>query len=419
MGTARSIIKNSSLLFLARVANLAATFAIGLYLARFSGVASYGEFSFVMTYFFIFSTISSLGLGTITSREVAKHPERLGGYFHDAGAIAFVSSLIGLIVMVSVSFCFDLSREGRSGFYLLTLSLIPSTLIYLWESLLITVEKNGTIIVVQSVEAFLKVVLAYLVLESGFGLVGLMAVFLATRLLAAGLYLPVLRRVVKGAPAGVGSTSVQLILSSVPTFAALYIFSVLFSKIDLVMLSLLKDFHDVGIYGAAYKLLEISFLLPTCVVTVIFPVLSRCASEAPETIGRTSRRAALYSALAFVPVVIGALIFADKIVYLLFPKEFAASVLPFRILIVTLGLYMVDQIFAHTLVAMNYQNTNLKVLISGTLVNIAVNLALIPRYSYLGASVATLVSMTFVACAHCYWVNKLVVGSQVLEASAV
>jgi O-antigen/teichoic acid export membrane protein len=273
--------------------------------------------------------------------------------------------------------------------------------------------------VVQFVEAALKVALAYIVFESGRGMVGLMTVFLATRLLTGILYLAVIQKMVKRVPAGVSADSVMRILHCVPTFAGLYIFSVLFSKIDLMMLSLLKNFNDVGIYSAAYKLLEISFILPTCVVTVIFPILSRCAREAPDTIGKTSCRAAAYSTVALVPVVILAMIFAENIMSLIYSKGFIESVVPFRILIVTLGLYMIDQIFAHTLVASNFQKLNLKVVIAGTVLNLSANIVLIPRYSYIGASIATLMSMMFVSAAHFYCVRKYLVCGRALEVSMV
>lgn len=419
MGSGTKIIKNSSLLFLARAANLAATFAIGIYIAKFSGVAPYGEFSFVMTFFFLFSVVFSLGLGTIISREVAKYPEKLGDYFSNATFIGILSSLVGLVAMVSASFLFNLSTEGRHGLYVLSLSIVPSSLTFIWESILITFERSDSIFVVQLIETALKVILAYMVLESGYGMVGLMAVFLVTRLMTGILYLFILHKMVNKTPTGVSADSVRSILSLVPTFAGLYIFSVLFSKIDLMMLSLMKNFNDVGIYSAAYKLLEISFILPTCVVTVMFPLLSRWANETPDTIGRTSCRAALYSTLALIPVVVLAMIFAGQIMCLVYSKGFIDAVVPFRILIVTLGLYMIDQIFAHTLVACNYQQVNLTVIIAGTVLNLLINIVLIPHYSYIGASIATLISMLFVAAMHFYYVRKYLFGRRALEIPAL
>jgi O-antigen/teichoic acid export membrane protein len=106
------------------------------------------------------------------------------------------------------------------------------------------------------------------------------------------------------------------------------------------------------------------------------------------------------------PVIVITHRFAAEIIVVIYSVEFSPAILPFQILIVTLGFHMVDQILAHTLVARDYQNLSLRSLISATVVNIILNLILIPRYSYIGASVSTLVSMAVLTLTHHYFVRK-------------
>ena len=401
-----SIFRNAACLFGARTINLAATFALGLYIAKCLGVAAFGQFSFILYYCFLFSVIFSLGLGTLVIRDVVKAPQKRSELFSSASCIALISSGLGLIVMLGGTGLFDLSREGRMALWVMSFSVVPSTLIYIWESLLTGFEKNHYIAAVQSVEAALKLIFGYIILVKGYGIVYLMILFLTARVCSGILYFVVLRKMLAPLRLRIDFGFMRKMLAMAPTFAGLYIFSVLFSKIDLLMLAIMKDLNDVGTYTAAYKLLEISFILPTCIITVLFPSLSRYAQSSPGKFMRFSSDGVFYSSAVVAPIVIGCVYFADHIIFTVYSEEFAGSVLCFRILIVTLGLYMMDQMFAHSLVARDLQRLNLRALMLATLINVGLNCILIPRYSFIGASMSTLVAMVFMVMTHYYFTRK-------------
>jgi O-antigen/teichoic acid export membrane protein len=406
MGFRNNIIKNSLLLFCARVVNPAATIAIGLYIAKFLGVEAFGQFTFILSYFFLFSIIFSLGLATLIGRDTAKTPDQACEYFCNASFIVVLSSGVGLIIMFFLAHFFNLTQEGRDALYTITLSIFPSTLIFIWESLLITFEKNQYIMAIQGIEAVIKIALGYWVLSEGFGLIYLMTVFLVSRYLSGILYYLVIKKVLSPLKIGINFIFVKRLLTLLPPFVTLYVFSVLFSKIDLLMLALLTNFTDTGIYSAAYKLLEISFMLPTCIVSVFFPILSRYAKESPTRFIHASSNGIFYSLVVMLPIIIVSIYLADKIIFTVYSKDFFNSILSFRILIVCLGFYMIDQIFAHSLVACNFQNLSLRALVTATFMNIVLNLILIPRYSYLGASATTLLSMAALTLIHHHFVIK-------------
>jgi len=406
MALGNHIIRNSLLLFSARVVNPAVTLAVGLYIAKFLGVEPFGQFTFIMSYFFLFSIIFSLGLGTLISRDTAKTPDQACEYFCNASFIVILSSVVGLIMMFFLAHFFNLTQEGRDALYIINLSIFPSTLIFIWESLLITFEKNQYILTIQGIEGTIKIVLGYLVLSRGFGLIYLMTVFLISRYLSGILYYVVIKKLLSPLKIEINFAFVKRLLTLLPPFVTLYVFSVLFSKIDLLMLALLTNFTDTGIYSAAYKLLEVSFMLPTCIISVFFPILSRYAKESATSFIYAISNGIFYSLLVSLPIIVVSIYLADKIIFVIYSKDFFSSILSFRILIVTLGFYMIDQIFAHSLVACNFQNLNVRALMTATFINIVLNLILIPKYSYLGASVTTLVSMAALTLIHHYFVIK-------------
>lgn len=409
MGISLNLLSNALYLFAARIINPASTIILGFLIAKEQGVGTFGRFSFILSFFFLASVVASLGISTLITRETAKNPELRNIYFANSAIIGIIASGLGLVLIILIGYFYNLGYDGRYALLILSFSIFPAVQIFYWEAFLITFEKNLLIIPVQAIEAVVKVTLGLMIITKGMGLVALMAVFLGSRYLSAGLYLLVIRKVFAPLRFDLRLDYIKHILSLMPTFAGLYIFSVLFSKLDMMMLALLKDYNDVGLYSAAYKLLEISFFFPTCLVAVFFPILAQTAESSPAKFKRLMTSGIAISTFMFMPLVVAFLVWAKPIIFTVYSPEFNGSVLTFRILILTLCFYMADQIYAHSLVAFNFQKYNLQALFAATCVNFILNISLIPKFSYVGASTATLLSMVFLVGLHFYFVKKYVV----------
>jgi O-antigen/teichoic acid export membrane protein len=394
------ILRGSVLVFAARVANPAATVLLGLLIARQGGVAVFGQYSFMVTYCFVMSMMFSLGIGTLIARDTAKAPQEVRGYFTHASVVGAAAGMAGLAIALLTAPFFRMSGESLTAFNIVSISIIPSILIVIWESLLITFEKQRAILAIQGAEGAIRLGLGWMLLSGGAGLVAIMTLFLVTRAASCAVYYLALRHYFHPLSHSISRPFLAHMLRATMPFAALYVFSVVLSKADTVMLAAMRDYQEVGIYSAAYKLMEIGFLFPTCVVSVLFPVLSRHAHESPDEFVHVSERAVLYSAVVFLPAVIACWLVSDIIIVKVYSAAFRDSIVPFRILIASLSFYLIDQIYAHSLVACNRQNQNLSALVGATVLNLCLNVILIPRYGATGAAVATLVSLVCLAVCH-------------------
>ncbi|MGD9503304.1 MAG: flippase [Syntrophobacteraceae bacterium] len=398
--------KNTILLFAARLMNPAAAVIVGLVFAKRDGVEPFGEFSFVLAYCFLFGVVFSLGLGTLIGREAAKEPEKSADYLASATFISLVSAAAGGLCMFAPAGFFHLSGNAKWGLFIMGLSIFPSILIFVWEALLITMERNNQLLAYQGVEGLLKVSLSLPAIHFGYGIIGVTSVFLFARLVCAAGYFGVLRSALRPMSWKVNPETVRKLLFLTPTFALLHILAVVFAKSDIVLLALLSDFNAVGIYGAAYKLLEMTFIPPTCVVSVLFPILSRHAKENGARFTEISSLSVFYSVAVLLPVAAVLIYFADFIVVTVYSKSFAGAAHAFRILIIALAFYMVDQVFAHSLVASDLQGNNLRALAIGTVIGVGLNAALIPSLGYIGPCISTVVSMGALTMIHYYYVGR-------------
>lgn len=180
---------------------------------------------------------------------------------------------------------------------------------------------------------------------------------------------------------------------------------VIYYRIDSVMLSLIKGPMDVGIYGAPYKVLDVLLTLPVMFLGNVFPTLTRHLSErsssAPVLIQR-SFDALLAIAL---PLTVGGIVLAEPIIRVVAGNDFvhattlspiwgipATPVLTLQILMVAVGVSFISNIFGYTLVALGKQREMIRPYSIFVVVNVAINLAIIPSFSYIGAALSTVIT---------------------------
>jgi O-antigen/teichoic acid export membrane protein len=106
------------------------------------------------------------------------------------------------------------------------------------------------------------------------------------------------------------------------------------------------------------------------------------------------------------PIVFGCFMLSDRIIVLIFGTKFIASSYALSTLILLLFFYSFNQVLAHALIGSNYQLKNLKANIIGLIASLGLNIILIYLYGFVGAAIATVVSVFLVAAFQYYYVSQ-------------
>jgi O-antigen/teichoic acid export membrane protein len=158
------------------------------------------------------------------------------------------------------------------------------------------------------------------------------------------------------------------------------------------MLAQMRGVDAVGAYGAAWRLLELSLILPQSVCLALYPQLAAAADDTARLAGLG--RAALRVLLAgSVPLAVGLTMLAPQVMAVLYGPEFTAAAPTLAVLVWTLIPYLWVRLHAYVLVAADRQRVDLALNVAMTVVNIGLNLVLIPIDGHRGAAIATLVTM--------------------------
>jgi O-antigen/teichoic acid export membrane protein len=188
----------------------------------------------------------------------------------------------------------------------------------------------------------------------------------------------------------------QLVVRGLP-FLLLTGFTSIYSRIDMVMLRYLKNFDAVGLYGAAYKFMDVAVLFSSLFLAAVFPILTKLhddkskLKEYGDFFDRCLR--IIFSSSILVALFF---IFAAPLLFkVFFPESFSSGILAMRILIIAQVITFVSLLFNNLIIVQNRERVSLYIVIFGACMNVALNFILIPKFSIYGAAWATVIAEVF------------------------
>ena len=248
-----------------------------------------------------------------------------------------------------------------------------------------------------------------MILSIGCGIFGLANVFLLTYLISSiiGFYIVCLS-IANIRPCFDLMFWKYLLRESLP-LALTVIFTVIYFKIDVVMLSLIRgDNSEIGWYSAAMRLIELMGVLPALIVSALFPIASSLYKDSIDSLKRVFKTSFKYLLIVALPTAVGTLLLSERLIYTIYGKEYIKTIPALKILVFALIFIFVNYILMNILVAIDRQKINAIVAGTCVFVNITLNLCLIPYYGYLGAGAATVITEIVLFALSLYFVTKYV-----------
>lgn len=378
-------------------------------LTRYLGVAAYGDYIVVTVFISLFALLFDWGIPMLLAREMPR-VERPNDLFGQA--LGLRASLALLVCALAAVVAFLLYGGGdderiRIGILIALPTIlavsISTTVASIFQVHLRMDRVAAAELASQAVSGAVIVVLV-LTDQSFYWIV--FATVLATTVNAGLLYL-FSRRLLPSRPAVNMRRWRQLIRTALPLGLAVVVATIYF-RADALLLSLLKGSEDVGIYGVAYRFFEMTIPFPAFFLAPVFPLLSVAAVSAAG-LGEFSQlvqRSLDVLVIGAVLVVSATLALAPDMVRLVAGESFEKSATPLRILIVGAGLTFVSSLFMFALVALDRQRTVLLISVIALAANLALNVALIPRYGYNAAAVIATGSQALTLSCAVYLVHR-------------
>jgi len=415
-GNARQILRNTGILAISGLFVRGLGMGMMLLLARYLGAEGYGTYHRAEAFVYLFSILSTLGLDMILTREVARRSPRCPEFLQGVMTLKLMLGPLCLAVILGLAYARGYQGDFLWAIWCYNFVLLLTTLAQTYDA------------VFQGLDEMRKVAIGNIANQVAFVVLGGACVLLgrdlrwilATLVVAAAVRLVVSARLMarlrlawaKPAPA----TLLHLLRQSIPiAFAASFV--VVYQQLDAVLLGELKGDAQVGWYKASAKFLLFFTVLRESFLTAIYPVFSSVAHHERERMGDLVTRAVRYQLIVALYFIL-CFVFLPRVAPKLLGDDFqnTATILPIMAWI------LVPQTISITMGRVLVASGNQKRIMVATglalIVNLGLNLTLIPRLSYIGAALAGAISELAVAGVNVYYVHRHVARTHIVRAIA-
>ena len=400
-GQARSMLrvgKNAIARLSAQVWSKLLSMVLVALVARYEDAEGLGRYVLILTIVGIAGALTDLGLNTFLTREVAREgdAQRQRALLGTVLPLKIGLSVVGAAGLVAIATFAPLPPATGRLLPLGAVLLLPEAAMGALRAFINGRQRMELSGLIDMAVRLVAVSASFPALVAGFGVAGVLVCTAGASLLGLVLYAAILRRWRDWPRFSWSPAAARTCLAESYPFALTSIVAMLYARMDLILLGFWQGEVAAGWYSAAYKLWETVGLLPASLLEALFPEMSRL-SQSQE--GRQRLRNLFHRggrAMLVGGVLLAALgaLTADRLIPLVYGTEgdYAPAVLPFQVLVCAIPAMFLYLLSGHTLYALDRQRRVTVVMLITGVVNITLNLIVIPRWSYLGAAAVALAS---------------------------
>ncbi|RYU85880.1 flippase [Mucilaginibacter terrigena] len=383
--------KNTGMSFVGKVGSLFIKMLVSIAVARYLSKANLGIITGGITYIYLFSALATLGLDQFIVKELHEFPQNRDRIL---GTSFWMKIFAGLGCIPVIWLMYKIyPAHGTPYGYVLIFSIIGVVQAFnVIDSYFQSEVKSKYIMQVQVigtlVSAAIKLVLIYLKMPL---IAFVYAYALDFVFLAIGYFLTY-NRAGRNIFSWVynGELAKKLLHYSWPLIISGIMVS-LYMKIDQLMVQNISGVNEAGAYATVATLSEAWNFIPTVIITTLFPAILNARRD---DMNRYKKRIQnLYDLMIYLSLPAALIItFTSHLIYKVYTPEYAyaAPTLSVHIwsgVFVFLGAANSQYLIAEGYVKLTFWRTGF-----GAIVNIVLNLILIPKMGMMGAAIATLIA---------------------------
>ena len=186
--------------------------------------------------------------------------------------------------------------------------------------------------------------------------------------------------------------------------------SIIYDRVDVLMLSKLDGSRAVAIYNVPLTILQYSMIVPAIVATAFFPILAETLKSSPSLARDSFGLLARIFLLISVPLAIVLTLGGETVLTTLFGDRYRDSAAPLAILAWSIVLGFFNYLFWYSLLAAYREGAKLLIMVVGLALNVALNAVLIPAYGPRGAAISLIASDLLVVLWQGLLVNRHLFG---------
>jgi len=274
MNAVKKLARNIGFLTIGQFSTLILGFLLFIYIARYLGEASFGVYSFALSFTSLFTLVADIGINQFITREIARDKEIFDEYLGNALIIKITLAFITILLIYLVINFVETDPQTIYIVCLFGVYTIFSSFISTFRSIFQAYEMLEYASLILILEKLLLIPLVLVFFLEGFMLTGLAYSYVITGIIVCFIGLYLILRIIKKLKIKINLNLWKIYLKNTLSFGLSGVFTLSFFKIDTVILSFLKNDVAVGVYNAAYNpLLQLSLGISGIAISALYPVM--------------------------------------------------------------------------------------------------------------------------------------------------
>lgn len=385
--------RNTSWLFSEKILRMVVGLFVGVWVARYLGPEQFGLFSYAQSFVGLFAVIATLGLDGIVIRELVKDENRRDELICTAFWLKFIGAIIVLLVLlIAIQFTSNDNYTNKLIFIIASATILQAVNVvdmYFQARIL-----SRYVVFANIISLFISSVIKIILILNEASLIAFAwAALFDSFVVACGYIYFYFRHSsfdIKNLTFN-KSTAISLLRDSWPLILSGIVITI-YMKIDQVMIMEMMDAESVGQYAAAVRINEAWYFIPMAITSSLFPAIVNAKKVSSELYYQRLQKMYDFMVVFSIALTIPMFFLNSSIINILYGSQYNQSAGVLLILFcstlsvsigVSNGLWLLNE---------NLQRINVINKTLGMLLNIILNLLLIPKFGIKGSAYATLIS---------------------------
>lgn len=397
MSLARAVGRNTIIQFVGKILGTGLGLITISLLQRYLGATGYGAYTTAMAYLGFLSVLADLGLYLMLIRELAKpnaDAERVVG---NLLGLRWVSAALILGAGVILVNAFPYSPEIKQAVLVGSFAFMAIAATQLLTGIFQTKLQMGRVVGAELLGRVVLLIATVWAVTSQAGLQGAIIAVVAGGLVNLLLVWLSARKFFRLQPRFDFGYWKQMLRETWP-IAVSVVLNLIYFRIDTIFLSLFASEYTVGLYGSAYRILEILNTFPIMFVGLLLPVLGRAFVDQDQTrFQMIFQRGFELLLTAALPIVVGGWILAEPILTMIGGPEFAPAAPALRLLLIAVAALFMNALSGHVVTIIQRQRQMVWTYLGVAIIGVTAYLTLIPSMGILGAATGTIITESLTA----------------------
>ena len=383
------IVRNASFVSSGAIVSKILALVTLYFTSRLLGPGNFGAYNFAVVYAGYFAILADFGTTQVMIIKGAQQPENRSILFWQ---IAYFRSIIGLVIaglLICSAFIVTSDVNTKRAIIISSLAIPIGNISGLLGAFFISDQMHNFKVIIETFISLAVTAFSILFLYLGYGYVTLILIGLLGVLCMVAIQYKYLRGHGLDKSIKIDLNDVFIIIKVAAPFGVIIFLNNLFNRVDIVLIQNMLGANAVGVYSAAYKLMNNVAFIPGAVTSALFPVMSIMTITNPQHLGNLLKRTITVLLSIGLPIALLTTIWGADFVMLYFGDGYKGSVLPLIILGWAVPIMFINSVFIHLFYAYNWLKKIILLVLLLVAVNIGINIFLLKMIGIAGAAVAT------------------------------